>query len=111
MSVGKVLKRCQEVGLVLNPTKCHFNRTSVRYLGHLLTGDGFSIDPERVKIIREVEPPKTKKELQRFLGMVNFVGEFIENLSEKTQPLRELVKDMVIFEWQQQHQACFERLK
>ena len=107
----RVLRCCQDVGLLLNPAKCHFNRSSVRYLGHILTSEGFNIDSDRVTIIREVDAPRSKKELQSFLGMVNFVRQFIENFSERTRPLRELVRDMVVFDWLQQHRKCFEELK
>ncbi|XP_018493689.1 uncharacterized protein K02A2.6-like [Galendromus occidentalis] len=109
--VKQVLERCSRVGMVLNPGKCHFSQTSVKYLGHILTRQGFHIDPERIRIIEEVEAPQSKKEIQRFLGMVNFVGQFVEGLSEKTRMLRQLVKDDVVFEWTQQHQEAFEGLK
>ncbi|XP_018494580.1 uncharacterized protein K02A2.6-like, partial [Galendromus occidentalis] len=109
--VEGVLQRCREIGLVLNPSKCHFNKTSVRYLGHIVSRNGFRIDPDRIEHIQAFETPSDKKELQRFLGVVNFVGGFIENMSEKTKPLRDLVKDDVEFLWTSEQQKAFEVLK
>jgi hypothetical protein len=53
----------------------------VTYLGHVLTENGISIDPERIKAITKFPEPSNKTELLRFLGMVNFAARFAENRS------------------------------
>ncbi|XP_075560013.1 uncharacterized protein LOC142591589 [Dermacentor variabilis] len=59
-----LLERCRERNLKLNKKKCQFLQASVRYMGHLLTAEGLSLDPERVHDIMQVPPPKNRKELQ-----------------------------------------------
>ena len=49
-------------------------------------------DPEKVKAIKEMPLPTSKVELQRFLGMINYLGKFLPNLAEETSPLRLLLK-------------------
>ncbi|XP_075738789.1 uncharacterized protein K02A2.6 isoform X3 [Rhipicephalus microplus] len=66
-----VLRRCREYKLKLNRKKCRFLQESVRYLGHILTRDGLSLDPQRLEDILQVQTPSNQKELQTFLGMVS----------------------------------------
>ena len=54
--------------------------------------NGISPDPDKIKSIREMQAPTSKKELQSFLGMVNFLRKFSPNLSETTSKLRDLLK-------------------
>nr|XP_050036095.2 uncharacterized protein LOC126532452 [Dermacentor andersoni] len=59
-----LLERCRERNLKLNKKKYQFLQASVRYMGHLLTAEGLSLDPDRVHDIMQVPPPKNRKELQ-----------------------------------------------
>ena len=91
--------------------KCHFSRESVKYLDHVLSEERFRVDPDRVRNIETLENPRDKKALQRFLGAVNYVGQFIENLSDKTKCLRDLLKDDTEFFWLDENQKRFAELK
>lgn len=106
-----VLRRCREYKLKLNRKKCRFLQESVRYLGHILTRDGLSLDPQRLEDILQVQTPSNQKELQTFLGMVNFVSRFIPNMSDLTAPLRELLKKNVAWLWEDRQDASFKALK
>lgn len=55
-------------------TKSSFRESVASYIGHVLTGDGASPDPQKINEIHEMETPNNKKGLQQFLGMVNCVG-------------------------------------
>ena len=81
----------------MNKEKCVFAAEEVKFLGHIITAEGVKSDPDKVKAIVEMETPQTKVELQRFLGMINYLGKFVPNLSEKTAPLRELLKKDIDF--------------
>ncbi|XP_077497902.1 uncharacterized protein LOC144108574 [Amblyomma americanum] len=74
------------------------DKESVKYLGHVLTRDGLSLDPGRLEDIFHVQAPCNRKELQTFLGMVNFVSRFIRNMSTLTASLRELLKKNAAWE-------------
>lgn len=102
--VEKVLSRC------LNYAKCQFEKSSVKYLGHIVSREGLRIDPDRVKDIEAVQTPSDKKGLQIFLCMVNFVGPFIENLSGNTKALRDIVKAENAFVWTEAQDKEFHHL-
>ena len=55
--------------------------------------------------------PQNLKQLRSFLGMINYLAKFINNLSDETKQLRELEKKEADWNWNKDHQNCFERLK
>lgn len=83
----------------------------VKYLGHEFSEDKIEPDRERIKAIEQMGQPKSKKDLQKFLGVVNYVRSFITNLSELTAPLRELLKKNVIFNWTERQTNAFNSIK
>ena len=93
------LERARECNLKFKSEKCHFRCTSVSYIGHKLTAEGIKPDPEKIEAIVGMPEPQDKKRVQRLLGMVNYVGKFVPNLSEITLPLRELLKKDVAWHW------------
>ena len=60
----KVLDRCSEIGMKLNPKKCQFKVTKVPYVGHILSDTGVHPDPEKVRAITEMPAPSDVKGLQ-----------------------------------------------
>ena len=82
------LKRARECNLRFKLEKCHFRRKSMVYIGHPLTHKGVKPDPKKLEAIVNMPQPEDKKGIQRLLGMVNYVGKFVPNLSEITSPLR-----------------------
>ena len=79
--VRKVLEILQEHGLSLKPEKCEFEKTSVEYLGVIISHDSVNMDPMKVAGVSEWPTPSNKKEVQSFLGFVNFYRRFIEGFS------------------------------
>lgn len=69
------------------------------------------IDPSRIKAIVQLEKPKTKKELEKILGLINFYRQFIPNLSELTSSLRMLLKNDVTFMWLPEYARALEAIK
>jgi hypothetical protein len=94
-----------------NLKKCKFGMTEIKYLGHKFSALGISVDDEKIKAIKDMPSPRCKKDIERFLGLVTYLGRFINNLSEKTYHLRKLLKHDVIFEWNSEQQNAFEHLK
>ena len=94
----EVLNRIHQSGLKLNKSKCVFSAAEISFLGHIISVDGLKVDPGKCDAIINMPMPNNKTELQRFLGMINYVGKFIPNLSNITQPLRVLLeKEVEIF--------------
>lgn len=88
----KVMARARKTGLKLNKQKCQFGVRCITYLGDRLSAAGIQPDPEKIRAIKEMPQPKEKTELQHALGLVNYVGRFIPNLSANTKALRNLLE-------------------
>ena len=80
-------------------------------MGHIISSEGIKSDPSKTEAITKMPLPRSVNELQRFLGMVNSLGKFIPNLSEYTTPLRNLLKNDVVFELQKPQLDAIENLK
>ena len=81
-----LLNVCQKEGLVLNSKKLEFRRERVTFFGAEYSTQGIHPDPKKVQGITEMTAPTDKQQLQSFLGMVNYMGTFIPNLSHHTEP-------------------------
>jgi hypothetical protein len=79
-------------GLTINPDKCTFAASSVKFLGHLVSADGIQPLPQHLTAIQDFPPPTDVKQLQRFLGMINFYRRFLPGIAGTLQPLTNLLK-------------------
>nr|VZI46491.1 unnamed protein product [Spirometra erinaceieuropaei] len=86
-----VFDRLQQFGVVLNPSKCVFGVPSLECLGHLVDSHGIRPLPSKVAAIRDFSPPTSKRQLQRFLGMVNFYRRFLPNCADLMLPLTNML--------------------
>ncbi|BHF80405.1 hypothetical protein SprV_0702353200 [Sparganum proliferum] len=80
--LATVFDRLQQFGVVLHPSKCVFGVLSLEFLGHLVDSHGNQPLPSKVAAIRDFPPPTSKRQLQRFLGMVNFYRRFLPNCAD-----------------------------
>lgn len=106
-----VLQVIREAGIQLNEAKCEFNKSKLTYFGHLISGDGIQPDPERVKALVELEPPDNIKELRTVIGMFQYLGKFVHNLSSVMIPMLDLLKSDVSWAWGHGQQKAFEETK
>ena len=90
-----VLERVQKAKVMLNPTKCEFAKSSVKFLGHVIDSHGIRADPDKFKAICKMEAPHSVSDLRRFLGMVNQLGKFSPRIADLTQPMRELLSTKI----------------
>ena len=81
----------RKAGITLNQSKCEFSRSTIKFLGHVINEKGICADPEKTKAIANFAAPTNKKELRRFLGIVNYLGKFSPALAENTNHLRQLL--------------------
>lgn len=88
----EVLKQAQKSGLKLNRQKCEFGVTEITYLGDKISVAGIQPDPEKTRAVADMPAPKDKTELQRALGLVNYMSKFIPNLSANTKAMRSLLE-------------------
>ena len=106
-----VLTRLIRARITLNPEKWEFSRKQLKFAGHSLSAQGIGPDPDETAAIEKMERPQNVAELRRFLGMINHQQKFIENLSEKTMPLRDLLSSKNEWHWGQAQEESFSRLK
>ena len=97
--VTAVLKWVKSVGATLNPDKCEFGKTCLKFLGHVIDQNGIRADPDKTTAIVHMSPPTTVSELRQFMGMVNLLGKFTPRLAELTQPLQELLSKSTPWVW------------
>ena len=77
------LERMHRYGLKMNPLKCAFGVSAGYFLGFIIHEKGIEIDPRRIEAMRRVEAPTCKKDLQKFLGKVNYLRRFIFQLVQE----------------------------
>ena len=85
-----VLDCLQRKNLLIKPEKCDFHKQKVFYLGFLIGRDGMSIDPEKLRAVKDWERPTNVKEVWSFLGFIIYNRKFIEGYSKKALPLTNL---------------------
>ncbi|XP_073290991.1 uncharacterized protein [Primulina huaijiensis] len=113
LHLRKSFQRMRQHELKLNPLKCDFGVKAGNFLGFLVHQRGVEVDKNKAKTIMEANPPKNKKELQRFLGQVNYLRRFISKLAVKTKEFSQLlrIKDSREFKWEESHQKAFDVIK
>ncbi|XP_058041925.1 uncharacterized protein LOC131199783 [Ahaetulla prasina] len=117
--VRAVLKKLLSAELYCKLSKCDFHQTKIDYLGYRISADGLEMDPGKVKAVLEWAPPRTRKQLQSFLGFANFYRQFIPSFAQIALPITNLLKTKgdtkpkpsLPLEWTMECQAAFEKLK
>ncbi|BHF72212.1 hypothetical protein SprV_0401527600 [Sparganum proliferum] len=86
-----VFDRLDKFGVVVNPSKCVSGVPSLEFLGHQVDSEGLRPLPSKVEAVRNFPPPTSKRQLQRFLGMVNFYRRFLPNCADLMLPLTNML--------------------
>ena len=87
----RVFLKCLKFGVSLNPKKSHFALEEGKILGHIISKNGIRIDPARFEAIGQIALPRNKKEVQSFIGKVNFLRRFIIDYAEKMRNITEML--------------------
>jgi len=105
-------ERMRHYGLKMNPLKCAFGVLAGKLLGFIIHDKGIEIDPKRIEKIKKVRAPKCK-DLQKFLGKVNYLRRLIANLSGKIIPFTPILKlkNESKFTWGQSNKRHLTRLR
>ncbi|QRW26433.1 Reverse transcriptase (RNA-dependent DNA polymerase) [Rhizoctonia solani] len=109
--VREVLSRLMKNQLFCKLSKCHFHVTTVDYLGIVISPAGFSMDQKKIEAITTWPTPKTVKQVQAFLGFVNYLRRFIPNFSSVACPLHNLTKKETPWSWGDPKEVAFQELK
>lgn len=106
-----VFERLRKVNLKLNPIKCQFLKKEILYLGHLVSADGVSPDPDKTKVLENFPIPKNVDEVRRFVAFCNYYRKFVPSFATITMPLNRLLKKDEPFVWSLECQNAFNFLK
>ena len=107
-----VFHHLAEAGLKLKPSKCHFAKSEIRYLGHIVSRQGIQADPDKTSAMISFPVPSDIKELRQFLGLTNYYRRFIKGYSSIAEPLHKLTrKTEGGFKWNSECQNAFQHLK
>ncbi|UYV77679.1 hypothetical protein LAZ67_15001900 [Cordylochernes scorpioides] len=87
-----IFKRLSDHGLTVNISKSVFGKPSLEFLGHIIDNKGIKPLPEKIRIVKDFPQPNSTRQLQRFIGLVNYYHRFIKNSSHILAPLYSLLK-------------------
>ena len=93
----------------LNPNKCVFRVTAGKFLGFMVSQRGIEVNPDKIRVIVELAPPKTVKEVQSLNGKIVALNRFISRAVDKCLPFFRILKKS--FEWTDECQQAFKNLK
>jgi len=105
-----VLTRLRDTGLKLKPSKCRLLQKHVAFLGDIVSEDGVSTDPEKVRAITDWPTPENLREVS-FIGLCSYYRRFVEGLSKISAPLHAMTKKGETFRWTSECQEAFDCLK
>ena len=106
-----VLTRLENAGYRLSKNKSQFFKTEIEWIGHKIDQNGIRPLQDKLMAIKELKQPKNEKELKSFLGAIQYLSKYIENLSAQTDDLRKLLKKDNEWKCTDEHTKAFENLK
>jgi hypothetical protein len=106
-----VMKRLHAAGFAISKPKSCFGRTSVIFLGHLISGKYIKPDPAKIAALQEMLPPMNISEHRGLMGFVNFLAQYVPHYAALTEPLRQLQSGKAHFWWSEHQQRSFDLLK
>jgi len=106
-----VLQILREKQLYAKFSKCEFWLREVSFLGHIVSAEGIRVDPSKISAIVNWSPPKNVSEVRSFLGLAGYYRRFVQGFSMIASPMTRLLQKDVKFEWTDECQQSFNRLK
>jgi len=106
-----VFHRIHEAGLKINAKKSFFGKDELEYLGYWITRQGIQPVSKKVEAIKNIAPPKTQRELRRFIGIINYYRDMWIRRSDVLAPLSKLTSKTVKWQWTTVEQKAFDTMK
>ena len=105
------MQRLSKAGLRAKLPKCAFFEDSVIYNGHRVDEEGIRPTEDKLEAIHRAPMAKNISELRSYLGLVNYYGKFMPNLSQMLEPLNTLLKKGARWTWGKEQQEAFDQTK
>jgi len=120
--IHQVFQRFHDHNLKLSPKKCAFFKTKVKYVGHIVSADGFQTDPDKILKFVNWPSPRSTDEVGSFLGFASYYRRFVSSFSKLVKPLNDLLigsiakkscrkPDRTTFHWEDAQENAFQALK
>ena len=109
--VDKVLSLLRENKLYAKSSKCEFFKSEISFLGHVINGNGVTMEKSKVDAVTNWPTPKDITDVRAFLGLAGYYRKFVNNFSKISAPLSELLKKENKFEWGEKQTLALETLK
>jgi hypothetical protein len=106
-----VLQRLREHKLYAKFSKCDFWLKEVQFLGHIISKDGISMDPEKIQDVLNWSAPTSVSEIRSFMGLAGHYRWFVPEFSKIARPMTELLKKGVRFNWDDKCEQAFQTLR
>jgi hypothetical protein len=97
--------------MMFNPKKCVFGVSSRKLLIYIVSSWGIDVNPKKVEDIEQLQPPQTRKKIQKLVGMMAALSRFISKLGERGMPFYKLLQNEDGFQWDDQAVVVFIELK
>nr|XP_027082689.1 uncharacterized protein LOC113705025 [Coffea arabica] len=107
----EVLEVLRRTRMMLNPKKCVLGVTSGKFLGYLVSRRGIEANPDKVKAIQEMSPPRCVRDVQRLTGRLAALNRFLSQSASKALPFFKVLKKADSFSWTEECKRAFEQLK
>ena len=109
--VCRVLQKLRDNNLRCKLSKCEFFETEIDYLGHRVTSDGLQAQKAKVDAVIRGKRPENLGELRSFLGLTGYYRRFVQNYGVVAQPLTDLLRKGIPYEWKEPQQQAYQELK
>ena len=106
-----VLRTLREARLYAKLSKCEFWLNSIGFLGHVVSAEGISVDPQKVEAVLNWGRPTTVTEIRSFLGLAGYYRRFVQDFSKLAAPLTKLTRKGAKFVWSEEREQSFQELK
>ena len=107
----RIFEILREHKLRLNASKCSFGVGSGKFLGYMVTYRRIEVNPDQIKAINNLQPPRNPKEVQKLIGMMAALNRFISRSPERCRPFFLLLHKWKEFEWSEECVMAFQELK
>lgn len=107
----EVCARLARVRLFVNPRKLVVAHPSISFLGHRLSANLIELDPDRVAAVKDMRPPRTRKQLQQCLGLFSWLSSHLQNARVLMAPLQKLLRQEAEWCWGETERTAFENLR
>ncbi|XP_049276083.1 uncharacterized protein K02A2.6-like [Rhipicephalus sanguineus] len=111
INLEALLRRLLERGVRIKKEKCAFFQNELCYLGHKISAAGISASPEKIEAVINAAAPTNMQQLQSFLGVVNYYGKFVPNLSTVAAPFYQLLRKDAPWCWDECCREAFKEVK